>query len=53
MARRINIVGIRHKELDEDKLALALLMLAKIRHEHQQSARGARMTEARSKAEDP
>lgn len=30
MARHIRVKGIRRKEVDEDKLALAFLMLAKV-----------------------
>ena len=37
MARNIRVRGIRRKEIDEDKLALAFLMLAKILHEQEQS----------------
>ena len=37
MARNIRVRGIRRKEIDEDKLALAFLMLAKILHEQEQA----------------
>lgn len=37
MARNIRTRGIRRKEIDEDKLALAFLMLAKILHEQEQA----------------
>ncbi len=33
MTRRIKVRSIKRKEVDEDKLALAFLMLAKILHE--------------------
>ena len=32
-AHNIRVRGIRHKEVDEDKLALAFLLLAKTLHE--------------------
>jgi hypothetical protein len=37
MARNIRVRGVRRKEIDEDKLAMALLMLAKILHERDQA----------------
>ena len=33
MARNIRVRGIKRKEIDEDKLALAFLLLAKVLHE--------------------
>ena len=37
MERQIRIVGIKRKEIDEEKLALAFLMLAKTLHnQHEQ-----------------
>ena len=33
MKRNIRVRGIRRKQIDEDKLALAFLLLAKIIHE--------------------
>lgn len=36
MTRRIRVRGIRREEIDEDKLALAFLMLAKELHEQAQ-----------------
>lgn len=33
MARQIRVRGIRRREVDEDKLALAFLMLAKVLNE--------------------
>ena len=33
MARNIRVRGVRRKAVDEDKLALAFLMLAKVLHE--------------------
>ncbi len=35
MARSISVRGVRRKEVDEDKLALAFLMLAKVLHEQE------------------
>lgn len=37
-ARNIRVRGIRRKQIDEDKLALAFLLLAKIIHEQDQAA---------------
>jgi hypothetical protein len=34
MTRPIKVVGVRRKQIDEDKLAMALLMLAKIFNEN-------------------
>ncbi len=38
MARHIKVKGIRRKEVDEDKLALAFLMLAKVMLERDESS---------------
>jgi hypothetical protein len=35
MAKGIRVRGVRRKQVDEDKLALAFLLLAKILHEQQ------------------
>ena len=35
MARNIRVRGIRRKQIDEDKLALAFLLLAKTTHEQE------------------
>jgi hypothetical protein len=39
MARQIRVRGIRRREVDEDKLALAFLMLAKVLHDEAQPPR--------------
>lgn len=36
MARELRIKGVRRKQIDEDKLALAFLLLAKVLHEQEQ-----------------
>jgi len=38
MARSIRVRGIRRREVDEDKLALAFLLLAKVLHEQAEAA---------------
>jgi hypothetical protein len=38
MARPLKVRSIKRKEIDEDKLALAFLMLAKILHERETEA---------------
>jgi hypothetical protein len=35
MTRNIRVRGIRRKQIDEDKLALAFLLLAKVLHEQE------------------
>ena len=37
MARNIKVRGIKRKQIDEDKLALAFLLLAKIIHEQDEA----------------
>ena len=41
MERNIRVRGIRRKQIDEDKLALAFLLLAKILHEQEVGAENA------------
>ncbi len=36
MGRQVRIKGITRKQIDEDKLALAFLLLAKVLHEQEQ-----------------
>lgn len=38
MSKQIRVRGIRRKEVDEDKLAVAFLLLAKILHEQDEAA---------------
>lgn len=35
MARNIKVRGVRRKQIDDDKLALAFLLLAKLLHDQQ------------------
>jgi hypothetical protein len=37
MSRQIRVIGIKRKEIDEDKLALAFLLLAKTLHDEKPS----------------
>jgi hypothetical protein len=37
MARNIRVRGIKRKQIDEDKLALAFLLLAKVLHEQEEA----------------
>lgn len=37
MARNIRVRGIKRKQIDEDKLALAFLLLAKVLHEQDEA----------------
>lgn len=37
MARNIRVRGIKRKQIDEDKLALAFLMLAKVIHDQDEA----------------
>ncbi len=37
MARNIRVRGIKRKQIDEDKLALAFLLLAKVIHEQDET----------------
>jgi hypothetical protein len=39
MAREIRVRAVRRKEIDEDKLAVAFLLLAKILHEQEEAAK--------------
>jgi hypothetical protein len=45
-ARNIRVRGIRRPQIDEDKLALAFLLLAKIIHEQDQVENAARSADA-------
>jgi hypothetical protein len=40
MGRHIRVRGVRRKEIDEDKLALAFLMLAKVMRGDDEQERG-------------
>lgn len=51
MARNIRVRGIKRKQIDEDKLALAFLLLAKIIHE-QDEAETATEPEASARPSD-
>lgn len=48
MARRLRVRAIKRKELDEDKLALAFLMLAKLLRERDEESEGAESKETSS-----
>jgi hypothetical protein len=37
MTRNIRVQGIKRKQIDEDKLALAFLLLAKVLHEQEEA----------------
>jgi hypothetical protein len=45
-ARNIRVRGIRRKQIDEDNLALAFLLLAKIIHEQEQAEAPGRSAQA-------
>jgi hypothetical protein len=51
MGEKVRIVGIKRKAIDEDKLALAFLMLAKIIHEQSGSSNDGSASETSGEAE--
>ena len=52
MNKQIKIVGVKRKEIDEEKLALAFLLLAKTLQEHKRDTEpGADTAPARRRAE--
>lgn len=52
MARNIRVRGIKRKQIDEDKLALAFLLLAKVIHEQEDGTESATEPQAHDRPSD-